>query len=61
MLPPTYLTCLEVAGHRTVDDVLAAAEGRAVEMFTPAVEPLGEGWTLSLPDALRPLLAGRRR
>ena len=61
MLPPTYLTCLEVSGHAGVDDVLAAAEGRAVEMFTPAVEPLGDGWTLSMPDALRPLLAGRRR
>ena len=61
MLPPTYLTCLEVSGHGTVDDVLAAAEGRAVEMFTPAVEPLGDGWTLSMPDSLRPLLAGRRR
>ncbi len=61
MLPPTYLTCLEVSGHGTVDGVLAAAEGRAVEMFTPAVEPLGDGWTLSMPDTLRPLLAGRRR
>ncbi len=61
MMPPTYLTCLEVAQHATVDDVLAAAEGRAVEMFTPEVEPLDEGWTLSLPEGLRPLLAERRR
>jgi hypothetical protein len=61
MMPPTYLNCLEVSQHATVDDVLAAAEGRAVSMFTPAVEPLGEGWTLSLPDRLRPLLAERRR
>ena len=61
MMPPTYLTCLEVAQHATVDDVLAAADGRAVEMFTPEVEPLDEGWTLSLPEGLRPLLAERRR
>ncbi len=61
MMPPTYLNCLEVAQHATVSDVLAAAEGRTVSMFTPSVEPLGAGFTLSLPDALRPLLAERRR
>jgi 8-oxo-dGTP pyrophosphatase MutT (NUDIX family) len=61
MMPPTYLNCLEVSQHATVSDVLAAAEGRAVSMFMPTVEPLGEGWTLSLPDPLRPLLAERRR
>ncbi len=61
MMPPTYLTCLEVSQHATVDDVLAAAAGRTVEMFTPEVEPLDDGWTLSLPDELRPLLAERRR
>ncbi|MDN4171951.1 NUDIX hydrolase [Nocardioides sp. SOB77] len=61
MLPPTYLTCLEVGTHASTDEVLAAAEGRTVEMFTPSVEPLGEGWTLSMPDRLRPLVAERRR
>jgi hypothetical protein len=30
-------------------------------MFTPSVEPLGEGWTLSMPERLRPLVAARRR
>lgn len=60
MLPPTYLTCLEVGQHRTADEVFAAAEGRTVDMFTPAVEPLGEGFTLSMPDRLRPLVAARR-
>jgi hypothetical protein len=61
MLPPTYLTCLEVGRHRTVDDVFAASEGRTVAMFMPTVEPLGDGWTLSMPDDLRPLVAERRR
>ena len=60
MLPPTYLTCLEVGGFDGPDDVLAAADGRLVEMFTPSVEALGEGFTLSMPDRLRPLLAERR-
>ena len=60
MLPPTYLTCLEVGQHGDPASVLAAAEGRSVEMFTPSVEPLGDGWTLSMPDHLRPLVAARR-
>ncbi|MEJ7834017.1 MAG: NUDIX hydrolase [Nocardioides sp.] len=61
MLPPTYLTCLEVGRLGTPAEVLAASEGRSVEMFTPAVEPLGDGFTLSMPDHLRPLVAERRR
>ena len=61
MMPPTYLTSLEVGRYATPDDVLAAAADRAVEMFTPSVEPLGEGFTLSMPDRLRPLVAERRR
>lgn len=61
MLPPTYLTCLEVGTFQTPDAVLEAATDRSVEMFTPAVEPLDDGYTLSLPDRLRPLVAERRR
>ena len=61
MLPPTYLTCLEIGQYDAPADVLDAAEGRSVEMFTPSVEPLGEGFTLSMPDRLRPLVAGRHR
>jgi 8-oxo-dGTP pyrophosphatase MutT (NUDIX family) len=60
MLPPTYLTCLEIAQHHSVDAVVAASEGRTVDMFTPSVEPLGDGFTLSMPDRLRPLVAARR-
>jgi 8-oxo-dGTP pyrophosphatase MutT (NUDIX family) len=61
MLPPTYLTCLEVSQHASVAEVVAASEGRTVDMFTPSVEPLGDGFTLSMPDRLRPLVAARRR
>lgn len=60
MLPPTYLTCLEVGQLDSPEAVLALSEERSVEMFTPSVEPLGEGWTLSMPDRLRPLVAARR-
>jgi 8-oxo-dGTP pyrophosphatase MutT (NUDIX family) len=61
LMPPTYLTSMEVGTHATPDEVLVVAASRSVEMFTPSVEPLGEEWTLSMPDRLRPLLASRRR
>ncbi|GAA4725054.1 hypothetical protein GCM10023350_04440 [Nocardioides endophyticus] len=61
LLPPTYLTSVEVGEHSSPEEVLAVAASRSVEMFTPSVEPLGEGWTLSMPDRLRPLVAARRR
>ncbi|GAA3516758.1 NUDIX hydrolase [Nocardioides daeguensis] len=60
MLPPTYLTCLEVGTLGDVDAVMAASRGRTVTMFMPEVEPLGDGFTLSMPDRLRPLVAARR-
>ncbi|GAA1511234.1 NUDIX hydrolase [Nocardioides humi] len=60
MLPPTYLTCLEVGTLGDVDAVMAASRDRTVTMFTPEVEPLGDGFTLSMPDQLRPLVAARR-
>ena len=61
LMPPTYLTSMEVGEHDSPDEVLAVAASRSVEMFTPSVEPLGDGWTLSMPDRLRPLVAARRR
>ena len=61
LMPPTYLTSMEVGEHASPEEVLAVAASRSVEMFTPSVEPLGEGWTLSMPDRLRPLVAARRR
>jgi len=59
MMPPTYLTCLEVSEHTTPDDLLAAAAGRVVEMFTPAVEGDGETATMSMPERLWPLVEAR--
>lgn len=59
MMPPTYLTCLEVSEHATPDDLLAAAAGRVVEMFTPAVEGDGETATMSVPERLWPLVEAR--
>ncbi|HET8602774.1 MAG TPA: NUDIX hydrolase [Marmoricola sp.] len=60
MMPPTYLTCLEVGQHGTAEEVLAeAAAGRPTEVFMP--EPVHEDgvMTLSFPERLRPLLEGR--
>jgi len=59
MLPPTYLTCLEIAQYAGPEEVLAAAHGRRVEMFTPEVEGEGDEATLSMPEALRPLVEER--
>lgn len=61
LMPPTYLTSMEVGEHASPDEVLEVAAARSVEMFCPTVEPLDEGWTLSMPDRLRPLVAARRR
>ncbi|HEU5037868.1 MAG TPA: NUDIX hydrolase [Nocardioides sp.] len=61
LMPPTYLTSLEVGSLSSPDEVLSVAASRSVEMFTPSVEPLGSGWTLSMPDRLRPMLAERHR
>jgi 8-oxo-dGTP pyrophosphatase MutT (NUDIX family) len=60
MMPPTYLTSMEVGTHSTPEEVLTVAASRSVSMFCPSVEPLGEGWTLSMPDRLRPLVSARR-
>jgi 8-oxo-dGTP pyrophosphatase MutT (NUDIX family) len=60
MLPPTYLTCLEVGLHASPGDVLDAALARGpVEMFTPQVEGSGDTATLSIPDRLRALVEAR--
>jgi 8-oxo-dGTP pyrophosphatase MutT (NUDIX family) len=60
MMPPTYLTSLEVSGYAGADAVLAASEGRVLEMHTPTVEPLGDGHTLTMPAHLRPVLEAHR-
>jgi 8-oxo-dGTP pyrophosphatase MutT (NUDIX family) len=59
MLPPTYLTCLEVAQHAHPDEVLAESAGRSVEMFTPQVVQSGDRATLSMPESLHALVEAR--
>jgi len=60
MLPPTYLTSLEVSQYAGPVEVIEAAHGRVLEMHTPDVEPTDGGWTLSMPPHLRPILAAHR-
>ncbi|HEY0951927.1 NUDIX hydrolase [Nocardioides sp.] len=61
MMPPTYLTSLEVAQFGSAAEVVDAAHGRVVQMHTPDIEPLdGDGWTLSIPEHHRPILAAHR-
>jgi 8-oxo-dGTP pyrophosphatase MutT (NUDIX family) len=60
MMPPTYLNCLEVGQFATPVEVIDAARGRTVEMHTPAVEPLGDAFTLSMPAHHRPILAAHQ-
>jgi 8-oxo-dGTP pyrophosphatase MutT (NUDIX family) len=61
MLPPTYITSLDVAQYADPAAVLAEATNRTVEMFCPAVEPEGEGYTLSRPPRADELLAAREK
>jgi len=56
MMPPTYVTCLEVGQYADPDAVLAAATGRDLTMFTPVVEPDA---TMSVPARVDALLEGR--
>jgi 8-oxo-dGTP pyrophosphatase MutT (NUDIX family) len=57
MLPPTNLTSLEVAQYADPSAVVAEAHDRTVEMYTPVLEELDDGWTLSIPEHLRSVLA----
>jgi 8-oxo-dGTP pyrophosphatase MutT (NUDIX family) len=59
MMPPTYLTCLEVGQHADPAAVLAASAGRSVDMFTPEVTGEADEATLSMPERLRPLVEER--
>jgi 8-oxo-dGTP pyrophosphatase MutT (NUDIX family) len=59
MMPPTYLTCLEVGQYGSPREVLDAARGRTVEMFTPAVEGEGDTAALSVPERLHALIESR--
>lgn len=59
MMPPTYLTCLEVGQYAEPGEVLVAATGRSVEMFTPEVVSDGADFVLSMPAAYEALVASR--
>ena len=59
MMPPTYLTCLEIGQHADPAEVLAASAGRSVDMFTPEVTGDEDDATLSMPERLRPLVEER--
>ena len=59
MMPPTYLTCLEVGQYGDPDAVLAAADGRDLAMFTPTVEDDGDSPTMTVPERVSPLLEAR--
>ncbi|WP_210651209.1 NUDIX hydrolase [Nocardioides sp. SYSU D00065] len=59
MLPPTWLTCLEVAQHAGAAGVLAAAGGRTVEMFMPEVVADGGDFILSTPARYAALVDAR--
>jgi 8-oxo-dGTP pyrophosphatase MutT (NUDIX family) len=59
MLPPTWLTCLEVGQHADPDSVLVAARERTVEMFMPEVVADGDEFILSTPPHYTELMAAR--
>jgi 8-oxo-dGTP pyrophosphatase MutT (NUDIX family) len=59
MMPPTYLTCLDVGQFADPAEVLQESTGRAVEMFTPQVVPSGDEFVLSMPERYAALVASR--
>jgi 8-oxo-dGTP pyrophosphatase MutT (NUDIX family) len=59
MLPPTWLTCLEVGQHADPDAVLAEARERTVDMFMPEVVADGDDFILSTPPRYTELMARR--
>jgi 8-oxo-dGTP pyrophosphatase MutT (NUDIX family) len=59
MLPPTYLTCLDVAHHADPTAVVAEAATRSVDMFTPQVVSSGEDFVLSTPEHYLRLMEAR--
>jgi 8-oxo-dGTP pyrophosphatase MutT (NUDIX family) len=62
MLPPTYITSLDVSQYADPQAVIDAASERRVEMFCPAVEEDADGgFTLSRPPHADALLEQRER
>jgi len=56
LMPPTYLTSLEVGEFAGADEVLEDAHSRVLAMHTPSLEQRGEEWVLSTPPHLAPVL-----
>ncbi len=61
MMPPTYLTCLELDQHPDAASALAASRDRRVEMFTPQVAQRRAEHVLTIPADLESLVAVRAR
>ncbi len=63
LMPPTYLTAWRSASTPSPEEVLAVSAAVALGRDVHAVggQPLDEGWTLSMPDRLRPLVAAPAR
>ena len=61
MLPPTYITSLQVAEYADPQAVIDAAAERRGEMFCPAVVEDGDAFTLTRPPNADALLEARTR
>ena len=60
MLPPTYLTSIDVGRFEGPAEVIAEAATRRVQMFTPEVTPTDDGgFTLTTPPDAEALIATR--
>lgn len=59
MLPPTYMTCLEVGQYADADAVLEAAQERSVQMFMPELQTDEQGTTMTAPPWMDALLESR--
>lgn len=59
MLPPTWLTCLEIGQLADPEAVLVAAQDRTVDMFMPEVVADGDEFILSTPPHYTALMASR--
>ena len=59
MMPPTWLTCLEVGQYADPSAVLAEAGARNVEIYMPEIVADGDEFILSTPPAYTALMAAR--
>ena len=59
MLPPTYVTCLELVPFRTPAEALAAADGRERSTVEPALVAGQHGTRLEVPARVADLLRAR--